>query len=109
MLEKETSFLENPPYEFIPYYYGHYSNELEDEAVDLVSSGKFNDVDGYSLTPTGFRDAYKLWNNLTRVKQRACIKIKGEYNRMSTDELRSYVYEKTRNTELCLHLIRIIF
>ncbi|MEM0141493.1 MAG: hypothetical protein QXN66_05615 [Thermoplasmatales archaeon] len=30
LLEKETSFFEKPPCEFIPYYYGPYSRELEE-------------------------------------------------------------------------------
>lgn len=110
LLQKETSFLEKPLFEFVPHYYGPYSRELEEETVALVISGKINDSEGYFLTPTGFREAYKLWTALTPAKLRALVRIKEEYNKISTRELLDYVYGKYKKytTKSALMLSHIL-
>ncbi len=94
LLQKETSFLEKPLFEFVPHYYGPFSRDLEEETVTLVISGKVNDSDGYFLTKEGYKEAHKLWKQLTPAQIRALIRIKEDYNRISTEELLDYVYNK---------------
>lgn len=94
LLQKETSFSDGELFEFVPHYYGPYSRELEDATVELVISGKINDSEGYCLTPSGFKGANKLWINLSDARKRALIRIKENYNRIPTDELLNYVYDK---------------
>ena len=110
LLQKETSFLERPLFEFVPHYYGPYSRELEEEAVSLVIAGKVNDSDGYFLTPNGFREAYKLWKGLTPAKLRALVRIKEDYNNKPTRELLDYVYKKYKKytTKSALMLSNIL-
>lgn len=94
LLEKETSLLEKPLFEFVPHYYGPYSRDLEEETISLIIAGKIDDSEGYFLTPLGFREAHELWKKLTPAQVRALVRIKENYNKKSTKELLDYVYEK---------------
>lgn len=110
LLQKETSFSENVLFEFVPYYYGPYSRELEDIMVNLIISGRINDSDGYYLTPAGFKEAHKTWANLTDAQRNALVRIKEHYNRISSEVLLKYVYNKYKKytTKSALYLSNIL-
>jgi uncharacterized protein YwgA len=110
LLQKETSFSETALFEFVPHYYGPYSRELEDAMVGLTRSGGINDSDGYYLTPSGFKEAHKTWINLTDAQRSALVRIKENYNRISSDVLLKYVYDKYKKytTKSALYLGNIL-
>ncbi len=94
LLLKETIFSKEVGYKFIPYYYGPFSRDLDTDLIELTVSGKINDLDGYNLTPDGFKEATLIWNNLDETKKKALSKIKERYNRMNSSDLLNYVYVK---------------
>ena len=94
LLLKETVFQKVDGYKFVPHYYGPFSRELDNDLNDLVVSGLVNDSDGFTLTPEGFKNAQALWNNQDQTRKAALLRIKEKYNRLNSEKLLEYVYEK---------------
>ena len=94
LLLKETVFQKVEGYKFIPHYYGPFSRELDSDLNELVASGLVSDSDGFILTPEGFKDAQALWNRLDQPHRAALSRIKERYNRLASEKLLGYVYEK---------------
>jgi hypothetical protein len=59
-----------------------------------MASGLVNDLNGFALTPDGFKDAHVLWNSLDELHKIALSRIKERYNRLTSDKLLDYVYGK---------------
>lgn len=96
LLQKETSFSEYELYDFVPYYYGPFSRNLDSDVVELAGSGNIDDSDGFLLTHKGFAEADKMWKSLRDAERRALIRIKEKYNNLSSDDLLKYVYSRYR-------------
>lgn len=94
LLLRETVFQKVEEYKFVPHYYGPFSRELDSDLNELVASGLVNDSDGFILTPEGFKDAHALWNRLDQPHKAALSRIKERYNRLASEKLLDYVYEK---------------
>ena len=94
ILQKETVFQREDGYQFVPHYYGPFSRELDIDLNELLASGLVNDSEGYTLTPDGFKDAQILWNSLDQTHKTALSRIKERYNRLTSEKLLDYVYEK---------------
>ncbi|MHB1649522.1 MAG: hypothetical protein ACYCR2_09895 [Thermoplasmataceae archaeon] len=94
LLLKETIFSKVDGYKFMPHYYGPFSRELDSDLIELVVSGHVNDVDGFTLTPGGFKDAQILWNSQDNTHKMALSRIKERYNRLTSEDLLDYVYGK---------------
>jgi len=94
LLLRETVFQKVEEYKFVPHYYGPFSRELDSDLNELVASGLVNDSDGFILTPEGFKDAHALWNRLDQPHRAALSRIKERYNRLASEKLLDYVYEK---------------
>jgi uncharacterized protein YwgA len=94
LLLKETVFQKVEGYKFIPHYYGPFSRDLDSDLNELVASGLVNDSAGFVLTPDGFKDANALWNSLDQPHKTALSRIKERYNRLTSEKLLDYVYEK---------------
>jgi uncharacterized protein YwgA len=94
LLQKETIFSKQKGYEFVPYYYGPFSRDLDSDVMELITQGNIDDSNGFSLTHHGFLEAGKLWKPLTEGEKLALIRVKESYNRMPTNSLLEYVYSK---------------
>jgi len=94
LLQKRYPFTEfTNKYEFIPLFYGPFSKQLAVDINDGIDSFMISDNNGISLTQKGFSYASKLWNLLNDDKKAAIIKIKEEFNRITTEQLIDYVYD----------------
>ena len=94
LLLKETIYQKVEGYKFVPHYYGPFSRELDNDLNELTASGLVNDSSGLTLTPEGFKDAHALWNSLDQPYKTSLSKVKERYNRLSSEKLLNYVYEK---------------
>lgn len=94
LLQKETIFSKYEGFDFVPYYFGPFSRDLDSDVTELVIQGKIDDSNGFSLTHRGFMDINKLWKSLTEGERFALIRVKESYNRLSVESLLSYVYSK---------------
>ena len=94
ILLKETIFQKADGYIFVPHYYGPFSRELDIDLNELLASGLINDSDGFTLTPVGFKDTRALWNSQDQAHKTALSRIKERYNRLTSEKLLDYVYEK---------------
>lgn len=97
LLLKETVFSKIDGYGFVPHYYGPFSTELDSDLIGLTLPGEVDDTEGYVLTPSGFKEAHKLWNKLDQPHKSALIRIKEDYNRVDSGSLVEYVYGKLKN------------
>lgn len=94
LLQKRYPFTEiKNKYEFIPLFYGPFSKQLAVDLNDGIDSLMISDDGGISLTQKGFSYASKLWNSLSDGEKVAIIKIKEEFNRITTGQLIDYVYD----------------
>ena len=95
LLEMETVYQREKAYEFVPLYYGPFSRDL---ALDLTASVDDGDViedaEGIRLSPRGYDEVSRVWTALNEKHRLALIKIKENYNSLSTDKLLEYVYGK---------------
>ncbi len=94
LLQRRYPFTElNDLYKFIPLYYGPFSKEVAADFNAGVEMGFILYDNGISLTPQGFKHASTIWASLEDNYRKTVIQIKEEYNRMTVDQLLSYVYD----------------
>jgi len=105
LLLKETIFQKVDGYKFVPLFNGPFSRELDIDLNMLVASGLVNDSDGIAFTPNGFKDAQAIWNCQGKVQKAALSRIKEKYNRLTSEKLLDYVYEKYKKYTVKSHMI----
>ena len=94
LLQRRCPFTElNNPYEFSNLYYNVFSKEIVEDLNAGIELGFIPYDNGISLTPQGFKHASTIWASLADNYRKTVIQIKEEYNRMTGEQLLSYVYD----------------